>query len=179
MAHPGPSRGSKLAGLSVAVLKWGRQQWVLFPRCLRSTQKGLRPREEAGTMGDRARQPEGRGGAASAVLCKGHGRGENPEISEGWGGGQALASTPRTALRHEHQRRSCASARGETPAGPTAGWPAPPGRDRSSKPCQPPKSGADEGTGSDWAGLPRSSHPLFFHGEQEEGRMERVSVQPT
>lgn len=57
------------------------------------------------------------GQAASAVLGYGCGRGENPEISEGWGHGRAPASTPGTA-RGQSIREGTASAGGATPARP-------------------------------------------------------------
>lgn len=120
---------------------------------------------------------QGRGGPA--VLRGGHGRGEDPEISEGWGGGQALASTPRTALRQEHRGDVAPRPGGKRPPGRLRGgrchWagttaPSPPGLRNPGLM----RSGLRTG-----AGPPRSSHPLFFHGEEEEGRMERVSVRPT
>lgn len=73
------------------------------------------------------------GQAASAVLGYGCGRGENLEISEGWGHGRAPASTPGTAWDRASEKGPPRPGERRLPG--HCWWPQPLGSDHSANPC--------------------------------------------
>lgn len=124
-------------------------------------------------MGDRARQPEGRAGRR-AVLSEGRGRGESPEISEGWGRGAGSGRHPRNSPGAALGRRASVL----PPQGGDSCPRLPPGGSDSSDHGNLHQKRERLG---EPACLLNPSHWLFFYGEEGEGRRrwKRLSFQPT
>lgn len=157
--------GGSLRVCPLTVLSWGGRG-----RLLRTP--SAPPTLSVMQGGGRARRPEGRGGAGGHQLCwaKGGAVVHVQKYLKGGVTGQALASTPGTALEQHHRRRDFVPPRGEeTPAWGPCWVVKATGQRPQLQPLQPLKSGPDEGQGS---GEPLPPTALFWGGG-EGGRMEK------